>query len=303
MITKLKEPDFLQIPIQVVKDTSLQPVDRLVYGVLYWIEHLRDGVCAAGNLSIGQVIGVSGGTVENSLYRLELAEHIKRTYKDKNKRHRIMIETQICYRKVGKSPPLLDGSKVIQTHQLMGPNQVPDPSVDGQSNIQQQQKSNNNNSVGGGIMDSESRITTTPEASKGNEPYKIRKDPLSLVVMGWKLIGGWKKDDRAWDKTQWARTSKPAMRLLEKFRGDWGAAVDYMDLFAAAYKEKRLSFTIETMDAKFDEWRRDHGDPRPQRVEPRQEVSEPRPAFNDPDAAENRSRLAGLLGVVQFGKV
>ena len=37
------EPDFLMIPFQLIKDKELEQVDRLLYGVIYWFEHLRDG--------------------------------------------------------------------------------------------------------------------------------------------------------------------------------------------------------------------------------------------------------------------
>ena len=124
---KLKEPDFIQIPFQLIRDQNLQPIDRLLYGALYWLEHLKKESCTAGNATLGDLLGVSGGTVANSLIRLEAEGYIKRTFKDEKKKHRKEIEVQIAFSKVPEIIHKLDSSNdetkkslINQTMKLVG---------------------------------------------------------------------------------------------------------------------------------------------------------------------------------------
>lgn len=74
----LKNPDFIVIPHQLILDRRLRPTDQLVYGVVYWMERLRDGKCTASNKTIGEVCMVSVSAVKNGLTRLEKYGYIER---------------------------------------------------------------------------------------------------------------------------------------------------------------------------------------------------------------------------------
>jgi len=89
--TAIFEPDFLLIPRVVHKSTDTQPADWLVYGAVYWYEHMKEGRCRAGNEAIGKVAGVGERAVRGALERLEAAGFIKRTFHDKARRNRKQI--------------------------------------------------------------------------------------------------------------------------------------------------------------------------------------------------------------------
>lgn len=91
-------PDFLIIPMQVIRDTRLQQVDRLVYGIVYWYEHLKDGRCFASNSTIANVLGTTGRVVQNGMTRLEEFGYIRRIYKDGAKRNRTEIQCTVAYK-------------------------------------------------------------------------------------------------------------------------------------------------------------------------------------------------------------
>jgi len=100
------KPDFLIIPYALYEDKKIQSLDRDVYAVIYWFEHLKDGECKAGNEIIAELVGVETRSVQNGLNRLEKQGFIKRVYKDKEKRNRLRIITNISYR---------NGSKTVRT--------------------------------------------------------------------------------------------------------------------------------------------------------------------------------------------
>lgn len=93
-------PDFLLVPYQLIKDARIEPNDRLVYAVVYWFEHLRDGRCIASNMTIANILGITTRGVQNSLTNLELNGYIERTYKDAAKRNRAQILTKISFKAV-----------------------------------------------------------------------------------------------------------------------------------------------------------------------------------------------------------
>lgn len=97
---KIFRPDFLQIPFQLIDDRELEQNDRLVYGLVYWFEHLKDGSCTAGNNTIAELLHTTTRVVQNSLNALEERGYIKRIYKDDSKRNRLMIQSKIAYKNV-----------------------------------------------------------------------------------------------------------------------------------------------------------------------------------------------------------
>lgn len=96
-------PDFVIIPYPVYSDEKLEGLDRVVYGVVYWFEHMRDGRCTASNATIAAVTGTNLRSVSNSLNRLEDRGYISRLYKDDAKRNRSEIRTKISFKSVSRS--------------------------------------------------------------------------------------------------------------------------------------------------------------------------------------------------------
>jgi len=71
--------------------------------------------------------------------------------------------------------------------------------------------------------------------------------PLQKVVCGYKMIQGFAKEDKIWDKAHYARCVKPAKILLEFFEGDYIKAVDCIEDLSNELKAKGLSWTLETI--------------------------------------------------------
>jgi DNA-binding Lrp family transcriptional regulator len=91
-------PDFLQIPFVVIIDKSLQPLDKTVYGFIYWLEKLKDGRCFASNNYIARALGSSSTSIANSLTRLEKSGHIVRPLNEDGLRSE--IKCLVSYKKV-----------------------------------------------------------------------------------------------------------------------------------------------------------------------------------------------------------
>ena len=88
-----------------------------------------------------------------------------------------------------------------------------------------------------------------------NGEYKI-ETPLQKCVAGWKIITGYKKDDREWDKLNWTRTAKTAKKLLDFISpGDHHLVVDCMQDIYEDLTKKGLSVTIETVAKHAAEWK------------------------------------------------
>lgn len=97
------KPDYLMIPYPVYCDPRLEGLDRNIYGILYWFEHMRDGKCIASNETIAEIASSNTRSVTNSLSRLEKCGYIKRIYEDDSKRNRMEIKTTISFKKLTKS--------------------------------------------------------------------------------------------------------------------------------------------------------------------------------------------------------
>ncbi len=65
------------IPSIVVLDKEVQPLDMLVYGVIYWATKLKNEKCTMGNQTIGECLGASSGAVSNSLGRLHKKKYVR----------------------------------------------------------------------------------------------------------------------------------------------------------------------------------------------------------------------------------
>lgn len=92
----------------------------------------------------------------------------------------------------------------------------------------------------------------TPPPKDG--PYKT-DTPLQKAVAGWKVITGYPKDDRAWDKAHWPRNAASAKKLLEFLGGDPVVAVDCMQDVYEELKKSNLDCTLETVVKRSAEWK------------------------------------------------
>jgi hypothetical protein len=99
-------PDFLIIPYQVIVDPKLQPTDRLLYGLIYWYEHMKLEKCVASNKTLSELLSVDITSIEKGLQRLEEQQCILRFYKDDSKKHRTYIEALVKFNRTnGGSRP------------------------------------------------------------------------------------------------------------------------------------------------------------------------------------------------------
>jgi len=99
MAKKEFRPDFILCPYVLFEDENLKPMDRIIYGVIYWYEHLKDGICTASNKTIAEIAHCKQGSVTNSLNRLVKGGYIK-VYLD-NDYHRTAIRGMVYIQKRG----------------------------------------------------------------------------------------------------------------------------------------------------------------------------------------------------------
>jgi DNA-binding MarR family transcriptional regulator len=93
------QPDFVQIPTQLLLDTDLHVFDRIVYGYIYWMEQLKDGVCTASNETLAELAQTTPRNVVKGLERLEAKGYIRRVFSQDNSNHRVKIEALVSFRK------------------------------------------------------------------------------------------------------------------------------------------------------------------------------------------------------------
>lgn len=98
---QLIAPDFIQIPRELLIDQALTPLDRILYGYIYWFSKLKNEKCTASNETLAELCGVTNPQViTNGLNRLEIQGYITRLYNDTNRRKRSEIIPLVYYAKV-----------------------------------------------------------------------------------------------------------------------------------------------------------------------------------------------------------
>jgi DNA-binding MarR family transcriptional regulator len=100
---QLLKPDYIMVPFPIYCDPHLEGLDRIVYGIVYWFEHMKDGRCIASNATIATIAATNVRSISNSLQRLEEAGYIQRLFKDDAKRNRAEIVTKISFKQASKS--------------------------------------------------------------------------------------------------------------------------------------------------------------------------------------------------------
>lgn len=100
----LFKPDYIMIPFPVYSDDRLEGMDRVIYGIIYYFEAMRDGKCYASNAQLARIAGENTNirSISNCLDRLEKCGYIDRFYKDDQKRNRTEIRTNINFKKLDK---------------------------------------------------------------------------------------------------------------------------------------------------------------------------------------------------------
>ena len=93
------------------------------------------------------------------------------------------------------------------------------------------------------------------------EKYKhLTVEPASPPSENGKLVQHYKiklgilPDDKAWDKKFWGRSAKAAAEILENI-GGLHDAISFVDYWAKKFREKDLSWTIETISKRAVEWK------------------------------------------------
>jgi DNA-binding Lrp family transcriptional regulator len=120
------KPDFYIIPREIQETRGLRPADWIVYAVIYWYEHLRDGRCTASNSSIAEVAGFEDRTVRAGLDRLEKSKAIRRIYFDKERKKRSHIETLVRFSRVEAkdTPPIIDEGQELELPEDPTPGEI-----------------------------------------------------------------------------------------------------------------------------------------------------------------------------------
>lgn len=101
--------------------------------------------------------------------------------------------------------------------------------------------------------DIERKDNTATVTNSGN--YERPKDPIGQLVMAYKLVKGFREDDRAWDKRHWARFSPSAKKLLEVFEGDIEKAATCLKSIAERFNNDGLTWVLDTVVRHADEWK------------------------------------------------
>jgi hypothetical protein len=90
-------PDFLIIPSVIIQNKTMQPLDGLVYGVVYWYSKLKLEKCVASNEQIAILVQAKNiGSITNSLTRLKKQGFIK-VILDPATNHRLEIIPLISF--------------------------------------------------------------------------------------------------------------------------------------------------------------------------------------------------------------
>jgi hypothetical protein len=140
---QLFTPDYLQIPYQLLIDRELEQTDRMLYGLVYWYEHMKDGECRASNNTLGELLYTTTRVIQNSLNTLEKRGYIERDYKDDSKRNRLRIRGLIAFKNVPPRGDRRPASDIQVTNvPPIGDTQVP-PIGDQNKNIYIKKKKEN----------------------------------------------------------------------------------------------------------------------------------------------------------------
>lgn len=100
---------------------------------------------------------------------------------------------------------------------------------------------------------------TSPPVDNSVDNLGNDKKPLTdvqKVVTAFKMLQGFERDDKSWDKMHFARFSKSAKQLVD-FMGSWKDAVDCCQDVYEKLTSKGLTVTLETICKHSGDWKKD----------------------------------------------
>lgn len=225
------EPDFLQIPHVLVRDSSLQPTDLIVYGVIYWLARLRDKKCTASNGYIAKRANCHKSTVRNCLSRLEEAGYVNRVFDEDGKRVEI-VPLQVYPASNGAPPP----------HQMARP----PASFDEQNNKSKEEKNNivasdednkkQESQEGDDLSGKEFNFDEKMEKMRNEDADKLHGRMARIIYLYWSEKG-YTFDTKEKYNTAYKRELPPAKKLAK-----------------AGYSGKDILDTIKYCRRAYDEW-------------------------------------------------
>lgn len=98
--------------------------------------------------------------------------------------------------------------------------------------------------------DRSQKLLIAEKAPQTNQPLT----DIQKIVLCYKMVAGYPKEDKAWDKLNFARCTKSAKQLLE-FMGNWKDAADCIEDVYEKFTAKGLTVTIETAVKHASEWK------------------------------------------------
>jgi len=69
-------PDFLIIPTILLTDENIQPLDREVFGIIYWTTKLKNEKCTMTNRTIADLLRAKPSSVSHAVNRLVLGKYV-----------------------------------------------------------------------------------------------------------------------------------------------------------------------------------------------------------------------------------
>ncbi len=85
------KPQFLFFPLQLIVDGKLSPTDKLLYGVLFWLNNFSYTPISVSNEYLAQLLNCHDRSIQRSLKKLELRGYIKRFLDNDSKKRYIQI--------------------------------------------------------------------------------------------------------------------------------------------------------------------------------------------------------------------
>jgi len=111
MKKKLLMPDYWIIPYQIYADRKLSPIDKFIYGAIYWFASMGNKKCLASNKVLAEVLKTIPSTVTNGLENLEARGYIKRLFLDDSRCRRTeIIPLVLMGKKLQKNPDIAKGN-------------------------------------------------------------------------------------------------------------------------------------------------------------------------------------------------
>lgn len=87
-------------------------------------------------------------------------------------------------------------------------------------------------------------------------PIKADREDIRKVVTVFKMVTGYDKDDKDWDKLFYPRYVKPAKQLIQ-FLGSWEWSADCIQDIYEKFSDQGFMVTMETIIKHSADWKKD----------------------------------------------